>query len=115
MLSQDTKDKLIELFISIDDFCLALNAWQAKRQPGLTNNLPKLTPELSHSEQMSILVFYHYSGYKCFEYYYRQVVQTELASYFPQLISDERFVVTITRVLPVCLSICSTAAAARAS
>lgn len=99
MLSQDTKHKLIELFVSIDDFCLALQAWQAQRQLGLAT-LPKLSPELSHSEQMTILVFYHYSGYKCFEYYYRQVVQTELASYFPRLISYERFVVTITRVLP---------------
>jgi hypothetical protein len=47
----------------------------------------------------------HYSGYKCFggaapRYYYRQVVQTELQSYFPRLISYERVVVTITRVLP---------------
>lgn len=31
MLPQDTKDKLIELFVSIDDFCLAL---QASRQLG---------------------------------------------------------------------------------
>ncbi len=34
MLPQDTKDKLIELFVSIDDFCLALQAWQTSRQLG---------------------------------------------------------------------------------
>jgi hypothetical protein len=99
MLPQDTKDKLIELFVAIDDFCLALRAWQTSRQLG-EEPLEKPGSQLSYSEQMTILVFYHYSGYKCFEYYYRQVVQTELRSYFPRLISYERFVVTITRVLP---------------
>jgi hypothetical protein len=34
MLSKDKENKLIELFVAIDDFCLALEEWK-KQQPQL--------------------------------------------------------------------------------
>jgi hypothetical protein len=57
-------------------------------------------PDLYDSELMSIFVFYHYSGYKCFEYYYRDFVCVVLRSYFPKLISYERFLKHLIRVMP---------------
>ncbi len=49
---------------------------------------------------MTVLVFYQFSGYKCFEYYYHQLLERQLKSYFPRQVSYERFVALIPRVLP---------------
>ncbi len=57
-------------------------------------------PLMSDSEMLAILVFYQFSGYKCFQYYYEQQVSTSLRSYFPELISYERFIALIPLLLP---------------
>jgi len=57
-------------------------------------------PVLSDSELLTILVFYQFSGYKCFQYYYQLCVGIRLKSYFPRLISYARFVALIPRLLP---------------
>ena len=49
---------------------------------------------------MSICVFYHYSVYKCFQYYYQHMVQPTLKSHFPGYVSYERFVLSLLRILP---------------
>ena len=96
-LTQDKENKLIELFFHLDAFCIALQQWKLQ-----TNRLTRPTrqPDLSDSELMSICVFYQYSGYKCFQYYYQQMVEPILKSYFPKLISYERFLCLLTRILP---------------
>ncbi|QNF31387.1 IS982 family transposase (plasmid) [Adhaeribacter swui] len=98
MLSEDKEKKLIELFIALDDFCLALYAWQAKQVPIRKVSVHK--PVMSDSELLTILVFYQFSGYKCFEYYYHELLAKELYSYFPYQVSYERFVARIPRLLP---------------
>ncbi|MBC7923309.1 MAG: IS982 family transposase [Ferruginibacter sp.] len=97
MLRQDKENKLIELFFHLDEFCIALEQWKLE-----TNRLTMATrkPNLCDSELMSICVFYHESGYKCFQYYYQQMVVPILKSYFPKLVSYERFLCLITRILP---------------
>jgi hypothetical protein len=98
MLAQDKENKLINLFIAIDDFCIALENWkqtQVKFKDKVTN-----TPTVSDSELLTILVFYQCSGYKCFQYYYQDLVTNEMRTYFPQLISYERFVALLPRLLP---------------
>jgi hypothetical protein len=98
MLSEDKENKLIGLFICLDDFCLALQQWKAEkagRQARLTRS-----PLMSDSEMLTILIYYHYSGYKCFQYYYQQHVCIQLAEYFPAQVSYERFVALIPRLLP---------------
>ncbi len=45
---------------------------------------------MSTSERMAIVVFYHHSGFKCFKYYYEQVIQKAFASYFPHSYSYSR-------------------------
>ena len=103
MLSEDKENKLIELFIYLDDFCIALEEWkslQPQFQGSVTNH-----PVMSDSEMLAILVYYQFSGYKCFHraagrYYYQQYVSKSLSSYFPRLIRYERFVALIPRLLP---------------
>lgn len=96
MLRQDKALKLIEVFIVCDDFCNALTNWQTQQGQPVTCRAGQLTD----SEMLAIVIFYHYSGAKCFEYYYRNCVQMQLVSYFPQLITYERFVARMPRLLP---------------
>lgn len=49
-------------------------------------------PSLDTSEIMTIEILYHLSGHKCFKYYYKNLVLPSLISYFPNLISYNRFV-----------------------
>ena len=80
--------KLTDIFIQCDDFCKILNAYQ------IENNLTMEKEEtlMSESEMMSVVIFYHLSGMKCFKYYYQQCIQKHLSSYFPDTYSYNRFV-----------------------
>lgn len=85
---QFNENKLIEIFIEVDDFCNALDNWlvqQGKVKPS------KYKGQLSKSEILTILIFYHHSGYKCFQYYYNRMVRSNLRDYFPKIISYKRF------------------------
>lgn len=80
--------KLTEIFIQCDDFCKKLHAYQ------LANNYEMHVPDklMTESEMMSIVIFYHLSGMKCFKYYYQQCIQKSLSSYFTNSYSYYRFV-----------------------
>ncbi|HEX8532127.1 MAG TPA: IS982 family transposase [Cytophagales bacterium] len=96
MQVQINEIKLIALFVEIDDLLKSLQAYQQARQVGKARR-PTRVCELSQSEVCTILAAYHLSGYKCFEYYYRQVIKNTHASYFPQAPSYERFLVLVSR------------------
>jgi hypothetical protein len=96
MLCEDKKDRLIEIFLLCDDFCKALTTWQ--HQQGVTPTAR--SGQLSDSEMLAIVIFYHYSGAKCFQYYYQDWVEPLMKTYFPHLISYERFVARMPRLLP---------------
>ena len=77
---QFNENKLIELFIEIDDLLIAFRKYQAER--GLI--APKKQgrrPNLVVSEICTILAAYHLSGYKCFEYYYKNKIQVNKPCY----------------------------------
>jgi hypothetical protein len=89
----DTR-KIVEVFCFIDDFCKEVQAYYA------THPLPAgLRPRpaagrkgaLTESEVLTILVLYHLSGFKCFEYFYERLLLQELKSYFPQAVSYTQF------------------------
>lgn len=87
------EEKLINMFILLDDFCYAYQAWSKTRQMGSPPIEAVRKSQLSDSEVLTILVYYHYSGYKCFAYYYKyMVLQGSLQSYFPKAVSYNRFV-----------------------
>jgi hypothetical protein len=96
MLCEDKALKLTHIFIVCDDFCNALTDWQAQQGTRPTCR----AGELTDSEMLAITIFYHYSGAKCFQYYYQDWVEGQLTSYFPNLISYERFVARMPRLLP---------------
>ena len=92
---QFTENKLISLFIEVDDLCKAYVKYKNQMDQGKKNSTRE--PGLNGSEVCTILVSYNYSGYKCFEYYYRQTILKNYADYFPQAPSYERFVSLIPR------------------
>ena len=61
--------KLFEVFCSCDDFCIAVKEIQQKQLPESCSGKAPRKPELTESDMMSIVIFYHLSGLKCFEYY----------------------------------------------
>jgi hypothetical protein len=62
--SENKENKLIGLFICLDDFCQALQEWK-KHQPQFAGE-PTNHPLMSDSEMLTILVYYQFSGYKRF-------------------------------------------------
>jgi len=92
------EDKLIEIFIDCDDFCKHFEPIYEKRLLG-KNRKPNLRPCLSASEMMTILIFYHLSGMKCFKYYYVKIVQGCMRSHFPKLVSYNRFIGLVPRYM----------------
>ena len=87
--------KIVEVFCFIDDFCEEIESFYST--PPLPEGIEKRKsaagrkPSLSESEVLTILVLYHLSGFKCFEYYYKRLVLQELKSFFPKAVSYTQF------------------------
>lgn len=86
--------KLIQIFIACDDFQQVLNAHQLAQ--GYDHE--PMCQQMTQSEMMAIVVFYHHSGMKCFRYYYECVIQGTIKSYFPKSYSYSRFVYLMGRL-----------------
>jgi hypothetical protein len=89
----DTR-KIVEVFCFIDDFCKEIQAYYATHPlpAGLqTRPVAGRKAALSESEVLTILVLYHLSGFKCFEYFYERLLLPELRSYFPRAVSYTQF------------------------
>lgn len=87
------EEKLIHMFILLDDFCKAFRTWQESRQMGEVTKKTGCIAQLTESEILVILIYYHYSGYKCFAYYYKDMVlEGVLRGYFPKAVSYNRFI-----------------------
>jgi len=86
---QFTENKLIELFIEVDDLYKSYIAY--RQQVGQPIHLPRQATALNGSEVCTILVAYHHAGFKNFEYYYRQYILDDYADYFPTAPTYECF------------------------
>ena len=86
---------MIGLFVEIDDLYNAFNSYRDAN--GLSPAKPKKTPCLTGPEVCTILVAYNYSGYKCFEYYYREMILKRHADCFPKAPSHKHFLSFIPR------------------
>ena len=92
-------ESLLELFVSVDDFCqVFLPFWKRKllQDGSKTRNRPG---QLSTSEIMTIIIYFHQSHYRNFKAYYTEHVCQHLRSEFPNLVSYERFVILMPSVL----------------
>ena len=90
---------LLELFVSVDDFCqVFLPFWERKLL--VEGSKKRLRPgQLSVSEIMTILIYFHQSQYRNFKAYYTEQVCKHLRGEFPKVVSYERFVVLMPSVL----------------
>lgn len=93
MLDESKTNRLYQIFIEVDDFCKVYESHISERglMPcGKRRRGPK--PSLSLSEIMTLAIFYHQSGFRCFQYYYEDMVLGELKAFFPSAVSYNRFV-----------------------
>ena len=92
-------ESLLELFVSVDDFCqVFLPFWERKLiQAGSKKR--RRAGQLSVSEIMTIMIYFHQSHYRDFKTYYTDHVCQHLSREFPQLVSYERFVILMPSVL----------------
>lgn len=91
--------KLIQIFCDSDDFFKKYEQFVAGICIDKISPKAQRKPALAVSEIMTILIAYHLTGMKCFQYYYVHVVQKHLQSYFPGLVSYNRFIELIPRSL----------------
>lgn len=96
MHSQMSEEKLIEVFVAVDDFMILFDQWMTTRSLETTRK-PTRQPDLTTSEIITILVYYHHSGYKNFQYYYQRLVLPQMHTHFPELVSYQRFIDLIPR------------------
>lgn len=90
---------LLELFVSVDDFCqIFLPVWEQKMILDGSKKRRR-TGQLSISEIMTIIIYFHQSRYRNFKAYYKEHVCKHLRSEFPNLVSYERFVILMPSVL----------------
>lgn len=99
MQAQICEQKLIEIFVMVDDFIKPFEQYLASRAINQRISLSTRQTNLSTSEIITLLVYYHHSGYKTFQYYYERLVLPQLKTYFPGLVSYNRFVELIPRQL----------------
>jgi len=92
-------ESLLELFVSVDDFCqVFLPAWKKKLLADGSKKRCR-SGQLRSSEIMTIIIYFHQSHYRNFKAYYREHVCQHLRSEFPNLVSYERFVILMPSVL----------------
>ncbi|HEN4771761.1 TPA: hypothetical protein U5499_003143 [Legionella pneumophila] len=90
---------IVEIFCDIDDFC---KGWFKEKSPYLlpSPNRKRQRPcRLSASEIMTVMILFHLSHYRTFKDYYRECVEMDMKSYFPKLVSYNRFVEIMSSVV----------------
>jgi DDE family transposase len=89
-----TKDKVIEIFCMIDDFCKEINqvidqnSIESKEYEKKRNKKCKM----SESEVITIMVLFHLNGYRCLKHFYLNHVTRHMKDDFPKTLSYNRFV-----------------------
>lgn len=89
--------KLIEIFVACDDFSKELEIYLVSRAIGNPTSKAGPDPVMSDSEIMTILIFFHLSGMRCFKWYYQHIIKVSLRSYFPNTVDYSRFVTLMER------------------
>jgi hypothetical protein len=55
--------------------------------------------QMSYSEVITLLVYYHQSGYRNFKWFYQHHVQKLWRPAFPKLLSDNRFIELLPKII----------------
>lgn len=83
------KDKITEIFVSVDDFCNIFEPELNKKLIG-KSKIRNKPCNLSMSEVMTIQIAYHHSGFKNFKEFYIGYVKLHLKDLFPKTVSYNR-------------------------
>lgn len=94
---------LLELFCDVDDFCRTFEAKAQEQQLPVSARRGPIS-SLSTSEIMTIMIHFHQQRYRDFKSYYQKHVSMYLRQEFPGLVSYNRFIELIPRVL---LTLCA--------
>jgi hypothetical protein len=95
--------QLIAMFCDIDDFCKVFEPIYRQRLLQSDQRQRIRQSQLSLSELMTIIVYFHRSHYRDFKHYYTEYVAVHLRFDFPAWVSYNRFVELMPRALvPLC-------------
>ena len=98
-----TEDKITEIFCMADDFCkiydkfIKVNGLRPRR--ARKKREYHRDPRLSDSEVMTIMILFHFSGFKCLKHFYTQYVCPHMGHLFPTPVSYNRFTELERKVL----------------
>jgi len=87
-------DKAIEIFLSVDDFCLEFER-EFKRlrlEQGGENRSRNRRSSMCESEIITILILFHGSHHRNFKAFYNGYVKQGMKDCFPRLVSYNRFI-----------------------
>jgi hypothetical protein len=91
--------KIFELFCDVDDFCQAYwPHWERHLLVDGTKPRRRAT-QMAPSELMTLVILFHASQYRTFTAFYTQHVCLHLRTEFPTLVSYQRFVELMPRIL----------------
>ena len=83
---------IVAIFCEIDDFCRQFESGFNQKLIASQTKQRNRVMKLSLSEVMTIVVYFHISGYRNFKTYYLEQVRKNLTKEFPNLVSYNRFV-----------------------
>lgn len=82
---------ITSVYYFIDDFCKIYEEWEHSRLLP-SQRIRFRSGEMALSEMLTIVVSYHFSGYKCFKYFYHYEIMQRHRQAFPKLLSYNRFI-----------------------
>jgi hypothetical protein len=91
--------KLTYLFCDVDDFCQTFIAEWQKNQLDQGKKKRLRPHRMSDSEMITILVAYHQAGFRTFKWFYLKHVQRYWRAEFPNLLSYNRFIELMPKLL----------------
>jgi hypothetical protein len=86
-----SKDKLTEIYYSIDNFCIEFEPQLKKKLLSDGKKHRNRPSTMSSSEILTITILFHLSGMRTFKHFYLFYVKEHLKSEFPQTVSYNRF------------------------
>ncbi len=91
-------EQLISIFCDVNDFC---KGYEEYCKTHLLMDKDHIVPKTSMalSEIMTITIFFHLSGYRCFKWYYQKYIIGQMSAFFPHLLSYNRFVEIMPSIL----------------
>lgn len=88
------QDKVAEIFVTVDDFCLLFEEPIKQHMISEGSNIKRRNRKTSlcDSEIISLLIAFHSGGFSNFKFFYVHYACVHLKEYFPGLVSYNRFI-----------------------